>query len=113
MGRGTGESPLPVTLNCSSHIEVPLQSYGDKARTPEDDFHDWSGAINGYRLFRRDWGGRRDGEVALYIKSWIECEELSLKNSHEQVKSLWVRIKDQGNKENLVVGVYYRLLDQG
>ncbi|TRZ07896.1 hypothetical protein HGM15179_019207 [Zosterops borbonicus] len=42
------------------------------------------------RLFRRDRGGRRGGGVALYIKKWIECEELSLKNSPKQVKSLWV-----------------------
>jgi len=37
----------------------------------------------------------------------------SLKNSHEQVKSLSVRIRDQGNKGNLVVGVYYWPPDQG
>ncbi|GAB0206445.1 hypothetical protein GRJ2_003110100 [Grus japonensis] len=55
----------------------------------------------------------RGGGVTLYIKKWIECEELSLKNSHEQVESLWVRIRDRGNKGNLVVGVYYRPPDQG
>ncbi|TRZ09406.1 hypothetical protein HGM15179_017703 [Zosterops borbonicus] len=44
-----------------------------------------------------------------YIKRWIEWEELSLKNSHQQVESLWVTIRDRGNKGNLVVGVYYRL----
>jgi len=38
------------------------------------------------------------------------CQELSLRNSHEQVKSLWVRIRDWGNKGNLVVGVCYILL---
>ena len=51
--------------------------------------------------------------VPLYIEKWIECEELSLKNNHEQVESLWIRIKDQGNKESLVVDVYYRLPNQG
>ncbi|PKU28913.1 mitochondrial fission process protein 1 [Limosa lapponica baueri] len=78
-----------------------------------DKSHDWSAAIDGYRLFRRDRQGRRGGVVALYIKKRIECEKLSLKNSHDQVESLWVRIRDQGNKGNLVVGVYYRLPDQG
>jgi len=43
---------------------------------------------------------------------WIECEELSLKNNHDQVESLWIRIRDRGNKENLVVCVYYRPLNQ-
>ncbi|PKU34569.1 mitochondrial fission process protein 1 [Limosa lapponica baueri] len=51
--------------------------------------------------------------VALYTKKLIGCEELSLKNTHEQVESLWVRIRDGGNKRNLVVGVYYRPPDQG
>ncbi|PKU35646.1 egf-like repeat and discoidin i-like domain-containing protein 3 [Limosa lapponica baueri] len=58
-------------------------------------------------------GRKEGGGVALYIKKWLECEELSLKNSHEQVESLWVRIRDRGNKGNLVVGVYYRPPDQG
>jgi len=69
--------------------------------------------IDGYRLFRRDRWGKRGGGIALYIKKSIECEELSLKNSHEQVESLWVRIRDRGEKGNLVMGAYYRLPDQG
>jgi len=36
------------------------------------------------------------------------CEELSLKNSHEEAESFWVRIRDPGDTGNLVVGVYYR-----
>jgi len=36
-----------------------------------------------------------------------------MKNSHEQVENLWVRIRDRGNKGNLVVGVCYRPPDQG
>jgi len=77
-----------------------------------DESHDWSVAIDGYQLFRRDRPGRMGGGVALYMKKWIECEELSLKGSHNQVESLWVRIRDQGNKGNLVAGVYYRWPDQ-
>ncbi|PKU42506.1 rna-directed dna polymerase from mobile element jockey-like [Limosa lapponica baueri] len=46
-------------------------------------------ATDGYRLFRRDRRGRKGGDVAFYIRKWIECEELSLKNSPEQVESLW------------------------
>ncbi|KAK4826878.1 LOW QUALITY PROTEIN: hypothetical protein QYF61_011997 [Mycteria americana] len=72
-----------------------------------------SAAIDGYKLFRRDRRGRRGTGVALYVNKWIDCEDLSLKNRHKQVESLWVRIRDQGNKGNLVVGVYYRLLNQG
>jgi len=72
-------------------------------------------AINGYRLFRRDGRGKTGRGGTLCIKKSIQCEELSLKNSHEQVESLWVKIRDRGNKENLVVEpvvAYYRLPDQ-
>jgi len=70
-------------------------------------------AIDGYRLFRRDRQGKRGGGIALYIKKSIQCEDLSLKNSHKHVESLRVRIRDGGNKRSLVAGDYYRLLDQG
>ena len=32
--------------------------------------------IEGYRLFRRDRQGRKGGRVALYVREWIDCEEL-------------------------------------
>ena len=37
----------------------------------------------------------------------IEPEDLSLKYSHEQVKSLWVMVRDLGSKGSLVISVYY------
>jgi len=94
---------------------VLLESYDLVAFTETlwDKFHDWSAAIDGFRLFRRDRRGRRGSGVALCIKKCIECKELYLKNSYEQVKSLLVRIRDRGNKTNLGVGVYYRPPDQG
>jgi len=52
-------------------------------------------------------------EVALYVKKWIDCEELPLRNSPGQVESLWVKIRDWTNTGRLVVSVYYRTLDQG
>jgi len=36
--------------------------------------------------------------MALCVKKWIDCEELRLRNCHDEVKSLWVKIKDQTNK---------------
>ncbi|PKU45285.1 hypothetical protein llap_4421 [Limosa lapponica baueri] len=60
-----------------------LESYDLVAITETwwDKSHDWSAAINGYKLFRRDRRGRRGGGIVLYIKKWLECEKLSLKNS--------------------------------
>ncbi|GAB0203436.1 hypothetical protein GRJ2_002809200 [Grus japonensis] len=104
---GNKQEELEATVLLESYDLVAItETWWDKS-------HDWSAAINGYRLFRRDRRGRRGRGVALYVKKWIDCEELSLKNSHKQVESLWVRIRDQGNKGNLVVGVNYRPLNQG
>ena len=36
-----------------------------------------------------------------------------MRNSYEQVESLWVKIRDQTNRGYLVVSVYYRMPDQG
>ncbi|PKU48697.1 egf-like repeat and discoidin i-like domain-containing protein 3 [Limosa lapponica baueri] len=55
----------------------------------------------------------KGGGVALCAKNGIDCTELSLKNSNAQTESLWVKIRDQSNKGNFVVSVYYRLAVQG
>jgi len=57
--------------------------------------------MDGYRLFGRDRRGRRGRRIALYIKISIQCEEVSLKNSHEQVQSLWAKVRDRGNRGTL------------
>jgi len=53
-----------------------------------DEYHDWSVAIDGYRRFRRDRWEKRGGGISLYFRKSIQSGELSLKNSHKQVKSL-------------------------
>lgn len=50
---------------------------------------------------------------ALCLKDWIDCKDLPLRNSEEQVKDLWVRIWDRTNNGHLVVGAHYRPPDQG
>jgi len=40
-----------------------------------NDSHDWSVAIEVYKLFRRDRRGRRGGGIAIYTRKEIECEE--------------------------------------
>lgn len=44
---------------------------------------------------------------------WHHLSYYPLRNSPEQVESLWVKIKDWTNKGHLVVGVYYRSPNQG
>ena len=75
---------------------MPLESYDLVAITDTwcNESQDWSVAVDGCRMFRRDRQGRRGGGVALCIKKWIVCEALFLKNNHKQVENLWVRIRD-------------------
>ena len=72
-----------------------LVKYDLIAETWWDESLSWSTLTENYRLFRRDRQGRRGGRVAVYVRKWIDFEELCLRNSHDQVKSLWVKIKDQ------------------
>lgn len=46
------------------------------------------------------------GEVALYEIQGLECTELTVGNG--TAESLWVRIKEQTNNANVIVGVCYR-----
>jgi len=43
----------------------------------------------------------------------MDCEELPLRNSHEQAESLWINLGTRPVKDILWLGVYYRLPDQG
>ena len=64
-------------------------------------------------FFRRDTQGRRGGGVALYVKKWIDCKKLPMRNSHDQTESLWVTIRDQTNNKHLEARIYYRPTDKG
>ncbi|KAK4810586.1 hypothetical protein QYF61_007323 [Mycteria americana] len=71
-----------------------------------DDSHNWSAAIDGYKLFKRDRQGRRGGGVALYVR---EClDSLELNDGDDRVGCLWVRIRGKANKADIVVGACYR-----
>ncbi|KAK4810539.1 hypothetical protein QYF61_004502 [Mycteria americana] len=71
-----------------------------------DDSHNWTAAMDGYKLFRRDRRGRRGGGVALYVR---EClDSLELDDGDDRVECLWVRIRGKANKADIVVGVCYR-----
>lgn len=56
--------------------------------------------------------GRGRDVVVLYVREWVDCEQRSLRASHGQVESLWVKLKERTNKGQLVAGIYYRLPDQ-
>ena len=71
-----------------------------------DDSHNWSAAMDGYKLFRRDRQGRRGGGVALYVRECFDCLELD--DGDDRVECLWVRIRGKANKADIMVGVCYR-----
>ncbi|GAB0178246.1 maestro heat-like repeat-containing protein family member 7 [Grus japonensis] len=66
-----------------------------------DDCHDWSAAVDGYKLFRRDRQGRRGGGVALYVRECFDCIELN--DGDDKVKCLWVRMKGKANKADILL----------
>ena len=68
-----------------------------------DRSHDWSAAIDGYKLFRKDRQGRRGGGVALYVKECFEVTELM--TGDNEVESLWVKIRGRADKADILVGV--------
>jgi len=71
-----------------------------------DDCHDWSAAMDGYKLFRRDRWGKRGGGVGLYVRDCFDCIELD--NCDDQVECLWVNMTGKANKADILLGVCYR-----
>ena len=86
------QEELETVMHLENYDFVPI------TETWWNDSHNWYTTIEGYWLFRRDRQGRKGGGVALYVKDRVDCEELILRNSQEQVESLWVRIRDRTNK---------------
>ncbi|KAK4816349.1 hypothetical protein QYF61_015663 [Mycteria americana] len=72
-----------------------------------DGSHDWSIAMEGYRLFRKDRKGR-GGRFSLCVSVHLECMELCLGIEKELMESLWVRIKEKTGKGDSIVCVFYR-----
>ena len=69
--------------------------------------HDWSAAMDGYKLFRKDRQGRRGGGVAPYVRECFHVTELMA--GGDKVESLWVKIRGRADKADILVGVCYRL----
>lgn len=71
-----------------------------------DDLRDWSAAMDGYKLFRRDGRGRRGGGVALYIREALGAMELEIND--DKVECLCVRIRGRPTRLTSRGGVCYR-----
>ena len=91
---------------------VQLENYDIVAITETwwNDSRNWSAAMDGYKLFRRDRQGRRGGGVALYVTECFDCLEPD--DGDERVKCLRVRIRGKANKADIMVGVCYRRPNQ-
>ena len=66
-----------------------------------DHAHDWSAAVDGYKLFWRDRQLRRYGGVALYIREYFDIVELV--DGNHKVETLWIRIRVLANKADILV----------
>ncbi|KAJ7415620.1 hypothetical protein BTVI_37812 [Pitangus sulphuratus] len=67
---------------------VQQESYDMVAITETwwDDSHDWSAAMDGYKLFRKDRQRRRGGGVALYVRESLDSVELEVTHLFDQWK---------------------------
>lgn len=80
--------------------------------TQQDESYNWNTAVEGYKLLRWNSQGKRGRDVFLYIKRWIECKELPLRNKYDQTGNWRVKIRYKSNKELLVLDVYCRSSDK-
>ncbi|KAK4833030.1 hypothetical protein QYF61_027412 [Mycteria americana] len=76
-----GKLRVSSTGNKQEELEaiMQLENYDIVAimETWWDDLHNWSAAMDSYKLFRRDKQGRRGGGVALYVRECFDCLELN------------------------------------
>ena len=72
-----------------------------------DRSHNWSAAVDGYKVFRRDRQGRMGGGMALYVR---ECFDVTA--GDDKVESLWVKIRGRADKADILMGICYRPLNQ-
>lgn len=102
------QEELEATVQLANYNQITI------TKTWWNKSHEWSTSTDGCKMLQRD-PQRRSGETAALCvkKKLIDCTELPLKHSNEQVGSLWVKIRDQANKGNFVAGVYYKQPDQG
>jgi len=76
------------------------------AETRWDHSHDWSAVVDGYKVFRGDGRGRRDGGVALYVRDSFDCTELNV--CDDKVECLWVKMRGKANKADILLWICYR-----
>jgi len=71
-----------------------------------DDSHDWSAAMNGYKLFRRARRGKRGDGVALYVRNCFNCIEFN--DCDDEVEFLWIKTRAKDSKTDILLGVCYQ-----
>lgn len=81
---GSKQEELEAIVQQENHDIVTI------AETWWNDLCDWSAAVDGYRLLRRNRQGKRGRGVALYVRECISCLEINAVS--EKVECLWVKI---------------------
>jgi len=71
---GNKQEELEATVQQANYDLVAI------TETWWDCSHDWSAAMDGYKLFRRDRQGRRGGGMALYVRECFDVVELGSGN---------------------------------
>ena len=66
--------------------------------------------MDGYKLFRRDWQGKRGSGVELYVRDRFSFVELD--DCDDKVECLWVKMSGKAKKADILLGICYRLSNQ-
>ena len=100
MSPGDRQGGVSMASSCPSGSVSPTWTYSGVIGVMK---HNWSAAMDGYKLFRKDRQGRRGGGVALYVRECFDCLELN--DGDNRVECLWVRIRGKANKADIMVRV--------
>jgi len=63
-----------------------------------------------YKVFRRGRQGKRGNGVALYVREYFDCTELS--DPDDKVECLRVKTRGKANRADILLGVCYRQPNQ-
>lgn len=66
--------------------------------------------MDGYKFFRGDRWSRRDSGVFLCLRDCFDCTEI--RDNDDKVECLWVKTRRKVSRLDVLVGIYYKPLNE-